>query len=137
MLWIHTTVIWAVLCRLCIRNTSTYSKKEVTNMIRNKISIGGQYFYAVHSIFQKIQTFILHWRLDSLESQTSNPCLLWLKYTVAVYSWSIANNFVIGVYCRCLEILSQIAFSKVANCFKIYWKMQFGIESVGIYSRHQ
>ena len=31
-------------------------------------------------------------------------------YTVAVYSWSIANNFVIGVYFRCLEILSQIAF---------------------------
>ena len=26
-------------------------------------------------------------------------------YTVAEYSWSIANNFVIGVYCRCLHIL--------------------------------
>ena len=49
---------------------------------------------------------------------------------------SIANNFVIGVYCRCLEILSQIAFSSVANYFRIYRKKQFGIESVGIYSRH-
>ena len=28
---------------------------------------------------------------------------------------SIANNFVIGVYCICLEILSQIAFSSIAN----------------------
>ena len=56
--------------------------------------------------------------------------------TVAVYSWSIANNFVIGVYCRCLEILSQFAFSSVADYFRIYRKMQFGIESVGIYSRH-
>ena len=30
-------------------------------------------------------------------------------YTVAVYSWSIANNFGIDVYCRCLEIFCQIA----------------------------
>ena len=29
-------------------------------------------------------------------------------YTVAVASWSIANNFVIDFYCRCLEILRQI-----------------------------
>ena len=58
-------------------------------------------------------------------------------HTVAEYSWSIANNFVIGVYCRCLEILSQIAFSSVANYFRSYRKKQFGIESVGIYSRHQ
>ena len=50
---------------------------------------------------------------------------------------SIANNFVIGVYCICLEILSQIAFSRVPNYFRIYRKKQFGIESVGIYSRHQ
>ena len=56
------------------------------------------------------------------------------NYTVAEYSWSIANNFVIGVYCRCLEILSQIAFSSVANYFRIYRKKQFGIESVGIYT---
>ena len=28
-------------------------------------------------------------------------------YTVS--SWSIANNFVIDFYCRCLEILCQIA----------------------------
>ena len=53
------------------------------------------------------------------------------------HSLSIANNFVIGVYCRCLEILSQIAFSSIANYFRIYRKKQFGIESVGIYSRHQ
>ena len=57
-------------------------------------------------------------------------------YTVAVYSWSIANNFVIDVYCRCLEILCQIAFSSIANYFRFYRKKQFGIESVGIYSRN-
>ena len=56
-------------------------------------------------------------------------------YTVAVYSWSIANNFVIDVYCRCLEILCQIAFSSIANYFRSYRKKQFGIKSVGIYSR--
>ena len=32
-----------------------------------------------------------------------------LTCTVAVYSRSIANNFVIDVYCRCLDILCQIA----------------------------
>ena len=58
------------------------------------------------------------------------------RYTVAVYSWFIANNFVIGFYCRCLEILCQIAFSSVANYFRFYRKKQFGIESVGIYSRN-
>ena len=57
-----------------------------------------------------------------------------MNYTVAEYSWSIANNFVIGVYCRCLEILSQIAFSSVANYFRSYRRKQFGIESAGIYS---
>ena len=58
-------------------------------------------------------------------------------YTVTtVYSWSIANNFVIGFYCRCLEILCQIALSSVANYFRPYRKKQFGIKSVGIYSRH-
>ena len=40
-----------------------------------------------------------------LQIQNSNT----IKYTVAVYSWSIANNFVIDVYCRCLHILCQIA----------------------------
>ena len=39
-------------------------------------------------------------------------------HTVAEYSWSIANNFVIGVYCRCLEILCQIVFSSTANYFR-------------------
>ena len=49
--------------------------------------------------------------------------LYWLyTHTVVVYSWSIANNFVIGVYCKCLEILSQIAFSSVANYFRSYRK---------------
>ena len=57
-------------------------------------------------------------------------------YTVAEYSWFIANNFVIGFYCRCLEILCQIAFSSIANYFRFYRKKQFGIESVGIYSRN-
>ena len=44
------------------------------------------------------------------------------SFTVAEYSWSIANNFVIGVYCRCLEILCQIAFSSTANDFRFYRK---------------
>ena len=53
--------------------------------------------------------------------------------TVAVYSWSIAINFVIDVYCKCLQILFQIAFSSTANYFRPYRKKQFGIKSVGIY----
>ena len=61
---------------------------------------------------------------------------IWFNHTVAVYSWFIANNFVIGFYCRCLEILCQIAFSSIANYFRFYRKKQFGIESVGIYSRN-
>ena len=36
-------------------------------------------------------------------------CIAIWWYTVAVYSWSIAINFVIDVYCRCLEMLCQIA----------------------------
>ena len=59
------------------------------------------------------------------------------NFTVAEYSWSIANNFVIGVYCRCLEILSQIAFSSIASYFRSYRKKQFGIKSVDINSRHR
>ena len=45
---------------------------------------------------------------------------------------SIANNFVIDVYCRCLEILGQIAFGSIANYFRSYRKKQFGIKYVGI-----
>ena len=44
---------------------------------------------------------------------------------------SIANNFVIDVYCRC-----QIAFSSIANYFRSYRLLQFGIKSIDIYSRH-
>ena len=51
-------------------------------------------------------------------TDTSDPELLY-SHTVAVYSWSIANNFVIGFYCRCLEILCQIAFSTV--CLRILY----------------
>ena len=40
-------------------------------------------------------------------------CLLFS--TVDVYSYSIANDFDIGFYCICLEILCQIAFSSLAN----------------------
>ena len=58
-----------------------------------------------------------------------------MYYTVAVYSWSIANNFVIDFYCRCLEILCQIALSGVANYFRSYSLLQFGIKYVGIYNR--
>ena len=63
----------------------------------------------------------------------------WSKnaYTVAEYNWSIANNFIIDVYCRCLEILCQVALSGIANYFRSYRKKQFGIKSIGIYSRHQ
>ena len=43
---------------------------------------------------------------------------------------SIANNFVIDVYCRCLQILYEIAI----NCKR--YSLQFGVKSVGIYSRH-
>jgi hypothetical protein len=60
-----------------------------------------------------------------LEITSYNVDALHLCYTVAEYSWSIANNdptrdfivnnFVIGVYCRCVEILCQIAFSSIAN----------------------
>ena len=74
---------------------------------------------------------------DHHMSSKQNNWVVSNTYTVAEYSWSIANNFVIGVYCRCLEILSPIAFSSVANYFRSYRKKQFGIESVGIYSRHQ
>ena len=48
---------------------------------------------------------------------------------------SIANKFVIDVYCRCLQILCQIAFSSLANYFRSDRKKQFRIKSVGIYSR--
>ena len=37
------------------------------------------------------------------------------RCTVAVYSWSIANNFDIGFYCRCQEILCQFAFSNISS----------------------
>ena len=60
---------------------------------------------------------IEHWqavRNEYLKVMSINRCL----YTVAVYSWSIANNFFIGLYCRCLEILCQIAFSSIANYFR-------------------
>ena len=57
-------------------------------------------------------------------------------YTVAEYSWFIANNFVISVYCRYLEILCKIAFNSIANYFRFYRKKYVSIESVGIHSRH-
>ena len=56
-------------------------------------------------------------------------------HCVAVYSWSIANNFSVGFYCRCLEILCQIALSCLANYFISYSLLQIGIKSVDIYSR--
>ena len=52
-------------------------------------------------------------------------------YTVAVSSWFIPNNFVIDFYCRCLEILCQIALSSIANYFRSYSLLQFGIKSLG------
>ena len=47
----------------------------------------------------------------------------------------IANNFVTTVYCRCLEISCQIASSSIANYFRSYSLLKFGIKSIGIYSR--
>ena len=88
----------------------------------------------------------MHYKMGSLLFQgiSLNQSLVFFEIvafleilTVAEYSWSIANNFVIGVYCKCLEILSQIAFSSIANYFRIYRKKQFGIESVVINNRNQ
>ena len=62
---------------------------------------------------------------------STHPDFCEASYAVALYSWYIANNFVIG---RCLQILCQIAFSIVANYFRSYRKKQFGIKSVGFYS---
>ena len=46
----------------------------------------------------------------SMAVQIINGAKFFMKpYTVAVSSWSIANNLVIDFYCRCLEILCQIA----------------------------
>ena len=45
------------------------------------------------------------------------------------------HNFVIGFigfYCRCLEILCQIALSSIANYFRSYRKKQFGIRYFAI-----
>ena len=57
----------------------------------------------------------------------------WEVYTVAVYSWFIANNFVIGVYCRCIESLCQIVFSSIANYFRSYSILE--IKPCGLGSR--
>ena len=53
-----------------------------------------------------------------------------VRYEAVVSSWSIANNFVQDFYCRCLEILCQIALSSLANYFRSYSLLQFGIKSV-------
>ena len=47
-------------------------------------------------------------------------------FTVAAYSWSIANNFVIDVYCRCLENLCQIASSSIHYENKFTKLVSFG-----------
>ena len=45
----------------------------------------------------------------SIEGSHKLNLIVSSNFTVAVYSWSIGNNFVIDIYCRCLEILCQIA----------------------------
>jgi hypothetical protein len=62
--------------------------------------------------------------------------LHWIKATLFydLTRDSKANNFVIGFYRKCLEILCQIVFSSLANYFRSYRILQFGIKSVGIYS---
>ena len=77
---------------------------------------------------------LARWVFHAVEFTVASLAYLLLAYynTVAVYSWSIANNFVIDVYCRCLEILCQIALSSIANYFRSYSLLQFGIKSIGI-----
>ena len=62
-----------------------------------------------------------------------------LKLTKYIKSFRICfscQEFLIhDIYCRCLEILYQIAFSSVANYSRSYRKRQFGIKSIGIYSK--
>ena len=56
-----------------------------------------------------------------------------LKLTKYIKSFRICfscQEFLIhDIYCRCLEILYQIAFSSVANYSRSYRKRQFGIKS--------
>ena len=69
------------------------------------------------------------------DSQTNKKLFFTLFYDLT--RDSIANNFVTDVYCRCLEILCQIALNSIANYFRSYSLLQFGIKSIGIYSKHQ
>ena len=70
---------------------------------------------------QKIDDHVTHC-CTLLQGRNHQRDLNFFLYTVALYSWSIANNFVEGFYCRCLDILCQIAFSSVANYFRSYRK---------------
>ena len=64
-----------------------------------------QYNDEYSDLYDRLLSIILNtWGLIKV-----HKCKTTRKYTVAVYSWSIANNFVIDVYCRCLENLCQIA----------------------------
>ena len=56
--------------------------------------------------YQHYYLEVLHTR--SKASATSISVMGFIMCTVTVSSWSIANNFVIDFYCRCLEILCQI-----------------------------
>ena len=63
--------------------------------------------YQANSAF--LSRFFLHWAVATLKELIPFQNKKILAHTVAVSSWSIANNFVIDFYCRCLEILRQIA----------------------------
>ena len=55
-----------------------------------------------------------------------------VSFTVAMYSWSIAITL---LWVSTVDILCQIAFSKLDNYFRSYSILQFGIKYEGIYSR--
>ena len=56
-----------------------------------------------------------------------------VSFTVAMYSWYIAITL---LWVSTVDILCQIASSSLAyNYFRSYSILQFGIKSVGIYSR--
>ena len=61
-----------------------------------------------------------------------NCCFAWIYLNISFMTWFCPK---IGFYCRCIEILCQIKFSSLANYFRSYSILQFGIKSVGIYSR--
>ena len=118
------------------------------NLIRNRdimltwIFLHNKKHRNIQKLYKRlIIEHLLNWQFGqscAALANLTNPEVLMIprnSYTVAVYSWSKANNFVIGFYCSCLQILCQIEFSSLANYFRSYRKKQLGKKSVGVYSR--